>query len=490
MAHPAYLIRGVLTLGAAQLLSWVGASALAVLLPRYLGDANLGKLTFALAVTQIAGLLTDLGTATYLTKEVARGPSQTGALTTAALLMRLPLSLLASAAVLVVATVAVADPLARQIAYVLCLAILFDALSKVVLGSLQGMQQIKALAACSLLSKLSYAGLAALMLFNGAGPLEVAVAYVVGLGLGLALATVLLARRVRLAFRPERVVWRQVLVGGLPFFVWQAALLVYGQVDAVLLAVLTQDAVVGWYAAAYRIAAIPLFIPVVLMTVLFPALSATSTHVESFNALARRAVQTVVLVSLPIALGTMLLPDKLIQVFDYPEAFANSIVPMILLAADLPLGGVDMMIGTVLNARDRQRQWALTAVAAAILNPSLNLLAIPYTQATYGNGAIGAAAVTTLTELFMFVVGLRLLPAGTLTRSTAAYVFRCLLAGLAMAGGVWLVREQSILVSVTLGAILYGVCSLALRTMTISGIQEVRLRLLRRDRAANGALAA
>src|SRR5581483_10808760 len=70
VSSTAHFVRSVFALGIAQVLSWVGAIVLAIVLPRYLGGA------------------------TYLAKEIARAPARAGALTVNALAMRLPLSLL------------------------------------------------------------------------------------------------------------------------------------------------------------------------------------------------------------------------------------------------------------------------------------------------------------------------------------------------------------------------------------------------------------
>src|SRR4051794_26260531 len=110
------LIRSMFTLGAAQMLSWVGAALLVVLFPRYLGDVNFGKLTLAIAVTQLAGLLTDLGTATFLTKEIAREPGRATTHTSSALAMRLPFGIVAGVIVIASVNLLGYDPLTRDLA--------------------------------------------------------------------------------------------------------------------------------------------------------------------------------------------------------------------------------------------------------------------------------------------------------------------------------------------------------------------------------------
>jgi O-antigen/teichoic acid export membrane protein len=245
------------------------------------------------------------------------------------------------------------------------------------------------------------------------------------------------------------------------------------------LSFLTTDAVVGWYAVAYRIIMIPVFIPTIVVTVIFPALSAATHDSRAFAALARRGLHVIALVSTPMALGIMLLPDKIIHLLGYPETFDHSVVPLILLAPHLPLAAIDVMIGTVLNARDRQRQWAMTGVAAAILNPLLNLVAIPYAQATWGNGAIGAATITTFTEVFMLIGGLRLLPHGVYDRSTVLDLGKCLLATAAMGVTVWFMRDLPIAIPVAAGAAVYAVTCLLSGAVSLGELKEVHIHLVR-----------
>jgi O-antigen/teichoic acid export membrane protein len=472
-----HLVRSLFTLGIAQAFTWIGSALLTILLPRYLGDVNLGKLSFALALTSLVGLLADLGATTYLTREVAREPASAGRLAINLLVMRLPLSVFLAVSNIVFAHLAGFDEFTRQIIEVLSAGIVLSALSSVVMGTLQGLQQMRAMATISVVTKVGYALVAAAFLLIGAGALAVAVVWVSVASLGLISGVIVLLRNIRVTRSIDLSTWRPLLLAGLPFFVWQAALLVYGQIDTVILSFLSTDAVVGWYAVAYRIVMIPVFIPTIVVTVIFPALSAASSEATSFASLARRGVHLISLLSLPMALGIMLLPDKIIYLLGYPTNFDNSIVPLVLLAPHLPLAAIDVMIGTVLNARDRQRQWAIVGVAAAILNPLLNLVAIPYAQANWGNGAIGAATITTFTEVFMLVGGLRLLPKGVFGISTLLDILKCVFGAAVMGGAVWLTRDLPIVVPVAVGGVVYAAMCLATGAVSLGELKEVHLHL-------------
>jgi O-antigen/teichoic acid export membrane protein len=162
-------------------------------------------------------------------------------------------------------------------------------------------------------------------------------------------------------------------------------------------------------------------------------------------------------------------------------------MPVAILATTLPLVGVNMIVGSALTAQDRQRQWAFAGVAAAILNPAANFIAIPYTQTELGNGAIGAAAVTALTEVFLLLAGQYLLPRGVLDLATLYSALRCLLAGLTMAAVVWLARDLPFLITVPIGALVYGAASLILKTVSIGDVQRLRGYLVDRRAAVPAA---
>jgi O-antigen/teichoic acid export membrane protein len=269
-------------------------------------------------------------------------------------------------------------------------------------------------------------------------------------------------------------------VGGLPFFVGQAALLVYGQIDTVLLSFFAGDAVIGWYVAGVRIVSTAQFLPGIMITVIFPMLSAASATPARFNQINQQAMHAVLLLNLPLAVGIVLLADRVVHLLGYPASFDHSIVPLILLAAGMPLIAVDMIIVTALGAADKQRQWARMGVAAAVLNVGLNLLAIPYTRGTFGNGAIGAAAVTTLTELFIMVTGIWLLPRGVVGSATVTRSLRCVGATVLMAAVVIVLRTAPLAVPVIAGVVTYGCASLLLGAVSPAEVRLVARHLVRR----------
>jgi O-antigen/teichoic acid export membrane protein len=474
VADTSHFVTSLSAFGGAQLVSWLVTLTLLFLLPRFYSDTIVGKLVLASTLSTLIGLVTELGVTTYLAREIARDPSRADWLIGQVLGLRTVLSCLGLALTVTSAHIAGYDEATRQVIYVFCIGYLWEPLATVVNGSLQGFHQLKAMAGAATVLSLLRLTLTILIIYLGGGLLVLAGAELLTGALSLALATRVMLRFARLSFRFEWSAWRGIVQGGLPFFTWGLATLVYSKADILQLSLMTSDAVVGWYAVAYRIIGIPAFLPSIIMAVTFPALSATLSDPATFNGIARRSLRAVLLTCLPLGLGIMLLADKAVGLLVFSDGFASSVILIVILAPHVVLVGLNMQLATVLNTSGGHWKWTTSAIVASVMAPVLNLVAIPYTHEVYGNGAIGASLVTVLTEVVLFVAALRLMPPGLIDGATARYAMRCLAAGIAMAAIVWPARELPIVAPIALGGLTYGLASLALGAVSIDDLRALR----------------
>jgi hypothetical protein len=89
-----------------------------------------------------------------------------------------------------------------------------------------------------------------------------------------------------------------------------------------------------------------------------------------------------------------------------------------------------------------------------------------------------------VTELFMMVVGLILMPRGVLGRETAVWALRCLGACLVMAVVVLLLRGATIAVPVVVGALTYVAASLSFGTLALSDVRAALRHVVSRAEVA------
>ncbi len=481
----AHFVRGLTALGLAQITSWAGSAVAVVLMPRYLGAAGLGRFSVVASVVAVFLIASDLGISVYQAKEVARNPDQAATLYVPALLARLLTSLLVAAVSAATFHQLFSDPVTQVTGYVASALIVTGAFQGTY-ATLQGLHRPRLVGATTAINAIALAALTAAVLFGGGGPVACAAAAVAASAIYQGASAILLFRHLRPRWRTSpRLMWR-VVRAGIPFAAWSAALSAYSQIDVVMLNVMTRPEVVGWYAVAQRLTALAGFVPSLVLTIGFPVLAASAADTRAFAAVARQVLRVIMLVTLPLALGLAILPQDITRALHYPASFSNAWLPLQLLALQVPLVAADMVIGTALNARDRQKQWTLAAVSAAVLNPLVNLWAIPFTQHLLGNGAVGAAAVTGLTELYMMGLGLWLLPRDVFGWADLGMMARIVAACVPMSIVAYLLSGHFIAVPIVAAGVVFGLAALATRAVSIGDLRALGRVIRERRERANG----
>jgi O-antigen/teichoic acid export membrane protein len=463
------VVRNILALLVNQVGTWIITLVLTIVLPRYLGVDDFGLYSFAIAFVGFFALGMRLGTGTYLTWRIPREPELAGRLTFNTLLLQLPLILACSAVAIIILPLIDPHPLALQIIAIVLLATSVSSLSATLSSGLAGLQIMKAPAFITLLS--SAVGMTLIVVGTRLhiSLLGVALTGVLAEVMTFVALGAYALRKLHLRFNVDSTLWRAILLGGLPFFAWSVVLLFYWQIDITMIKIIVPDhanAVVGWYAAASRLVNIPLFLPMIVIAPLLPALSAErNAESPKFRDMVSRSLRLVTLVALPAGVGVVILANEITALLNYPPGFGPVALLLRILAFNVPVVAIDMILGTALIAAARQRAWTIVGVVAGIFNPIVNLWAIPFTQSVFGNAAIGAAVVTIATELVMFVGALYLRPKGVFTRGDIWYTARCLLAAGVMAPVVYLFSKAGVglFPSIVYGAITYGAVAYTLK---------------------------
>ena len=109
-----------------------------------------------------------------------------------------------------------------------------------------------------------------------------------------------------------------------------------------------------------------------------------------------KSVKYLVILGLPIAVGTTLLANPIILII-YKSGFSQSIVALQILIWSIPIIFINYILGTAINSINKQRDTVKTTFVAMLLNIILNLLLLPK------YGLIAACFITVLTELTCFM---------------------------------------------------------------------------------------
>lgn len=468
------IAKNMMTLLGSQVATWGVGFLLLVILPQQLGDRQFGQLNFAGSFVTIFGLFAGLGAATFIVKQTARDSGRVGPYVYNSLLMNLTLASLLSVAAVASAYGLGYPARTCQVVAISCIGMALSALNGSLVAGLQGQQLMARTALWNVVGR--YAGCVAVIgaLAAGTGLLGVALAgSLVGLPSLLGNGAQIF-RQLREGARLDLRLWKVLALGGMPFLFWSLVLTVYGSIDIVLLSKMANDAVVGWYALAYRLVGVPVFLATIMVTALFPQLSADGASASpQFNALVNRGVRVAFFAGAPMAAGIALVAGDMIAFLHYSSQFTHSVPLIQILALHIPVVGVTMLLGSALMARDRQKQWVVVGFVAAIFNPLANLIAIPATTRAFGNGAVGASIITVATELVMLGGAIYLLQSdGVFDRRTLGFVLRCLAACAAMMSAVVVARDVWFPARVVIGMVTYGLASLAVGTFSATDLRH------------------
>jgi O-antigen/teichoic acid export membrane protein len=250
--------------------------------------------------------------------------------------------------------------------------------------------------------------------------------------------------------------WWDLFRKGLPFAYAGAVILMFFQVDAVLLEQMRGPEEVGWYSAPVRVLEGLTLVPRVLGYALIPTMAALYTSSPaSVTSLYRRGSKYLLLAGLPVAAFGVLASDPFIPLLFGPD-YGPSITLSRLLLPAAAFMFLSNFAETTLACINRWSTIVVASTIALALNVGLNLLWIP----TYG--AQGAAWATILTEGAYLLMAAGALHALGYRFSWPREAARPILATAAFAGALWLARGLPLLASAALASAAFAAATLAL----------------------------
>ena len=184
------------------------------------------------------------------------------------------------------------------------------------------------------------------------------------------------------------------------FFAMSCSVVIYTNLDTVMLGFMRGDAEVGYYNAAVKIKTVLVSVVASLGSVLLPRVSyyAEQGMREEFARLGRKALGFVVLAAAPAAVFFMIFADQAIGILAGP-AYMAAVPAMRIIMPTVALIGITNILGIqILVPLGRENVVLVSEAAGALVDLVLNLLLIPK------YGAAGAAWGTLAAEMVVLAV--------------------------------------------------------------------------------------
>jgi O-antigen/teichoic acid export membrane protein len=234
---------------------------------------------------------------------------------------------------------------------------------------------------------------------------------------------------------------------------------VFFQVDVLLLKPLRGDLEVGYYGTAYQYIRGLDIIPSYFTLAIFPLMSRLAESQR--DSLARAyvlSVKLLVMVALPIAVGTTFIARELILLLAGADYMPHSMIALQLLIWYMPIGFVNSVTQYVLIAINQQRFLTRAFLIGAGFNVLSNLVFIP----RYGYAA--AAVVTVLSEVALLIPFYYRVRKHLTALPWLEVYWRPCAAAAVMGGTMWLLRGTTVLLQAPVGVIVYLAVLAALGT--------------------------
>jgi O-antigen/teichoic acid export membrane protein len=384
-----------------QIVSLGIAAVYAILIARYLGVTGFGLLSTAIAFTAVFAPLTSLGLTTLATREVARDKSLAGKYLGNLFIIEIALAIGTFCLIALAAYVLRYPQQTIILIYILALSVVCAGFTGVFQSLFQAFERMEYQAIGLILSTVATFVVVIWGITARLGVVWFASAYFVGsLAVTIYSVTVYSKNFSLPHIEIDMKFWKRIFPEALPFALTGLFTTIYFYIDSVLLSVMKGAEAVGFYSAPYRLIMVLLFIPMVISTAIFPAMSRFHvTAKDSFRLIYESYFKYMAIVSVPIGIGTTLLAGQIITLI-FGVAYGNSAIALQILIWATVFIFLTAAFLRLFETSNRQMIVTKITAVGLIENVTLDLILIP--RLSYVGPSIATAA-TELTVLLLCV---------------------------------------------------------------------------------------
>ena len=457
--------------------------ALFLVIARVLGQNGLGNYSFIFAFTGIVFVLNDFGISTLFLREGSRNPERIQHYFKNAVTLKLFFGFLA----IVISFIAInflglLDIVAgfittnldltgelRTAVYIAAFSLFFWSIKELFLAVFQARQRMFFIGISRVIETFLIVVLGIYAINSGHGLIGLTLAFLASHFIVFLISAFACARLIKISLGFDFDFQKKFLKTSLPFWFTIFFMTISFRTDTVMIQLISGAAETGLYTSSFRLLEALYFIPLAVISAVFPAMSRLhKTDKVLLTRLYRKMFYYLLAIALPMGIGTMILADRII-LFLYGEQFAEAgFILQILILAEVAifLYGITAYL---LNAIDKQLLFTLTAAGAAILNIAMNLVLIPKLDST------GAAVSTVVTSFFVLVLLLYLAGKNGYSFNVLKISIKPVIAVAVMTLVLLALRDLHVLLIVPAAAVTYFAVLLI-----IKGVEEEELILVRK----------
>jgi O-antigen/teichoic acid export membrane protein len=442
---------------------------------RYLGAELYGIYSFAMFFSFLFATLSDGGLTLIMTRETARDTGKAGAYAGSVALMKVGLVLFSLLLLWGALALMNLSPLKVEAVYVAAVANLVYFYGLTAIGVFRAFERMEyesvvlVLQGCVLL----FVVLAAI--YFEASVLALLGAVLVSYAVMTAAGWLLVGKRfVRPEFHIDPASWRFLFREAVPVGVSALLFVSYSRIGTVALELSQTSTEVGLFNAAFSLTRNLGVIPVAFSGAILPTFAQLAVRgVREVSLAYTKALNFMLILALPIAVGGTFLADQLVHLIYGPDFAGAGIAFRIVIWALLFLF-LSLITRSALQGIDRQVLWTYVLAAGVGVNLVMNLLLVPRI------GIEGASLALLAADVIVFVLSFGLV-ARHLSLSVTAIAARALkplACALLMGAALYFLRDNNLFLSLIVSAAVYALSLLLFRTFDAEDVAMIKGALM------------
>ncbi|MBD3311197.1 MAG: oligosaccharide flippase family protein [Candidatus Magasanikbacteria bacterium] len=441
------------------------------LIARMIGAEGMGKYFLALSFTTIFVVFVDLGFSNVLVRESAKYKDKAQEYFSNVLAVKFFLGLFTYIALLITVNILEYSTEVKNLIYLSGVTMLFDSLHLSIYSIFRAFGKLKYEAIGIVGSQILTLLMGSFFLFSGYPLIFLILAFTIPSFINVCFAAVFLYREYKIKLLPKynKKIFLYLGSIAIPFGLAAIFSRVYTYIDSVMLSKMAGEAAVGWYSIPHKIVQAFLFIPGALVAVIYPRFS--ELFIKDKKRLAyvfERSFKYLLIIAMPIAVGIVVLAKDII-VHIFTEEYLNSVLPLQILIVGLIFSFTALLIGSFLNACNRQVAQTTIAALVMVVNIVLNLILIPI------YGIVGAAISALVGNILLVKIGYLLIP--KITRLSHTYILKNIIklgsSSIAMGLIVWIVNmHYNFISAIVVGILVYPIMLVLTNAINKSQIKE------------------
>ena len=379
-----------------QIIASVCGFVWTILMARYLGVSNYGILGFAVSITGILGIIDDLGISNHIVRHVATdydsAPKYLGNIIPFKIILGI-INLIVTPIILILLKI---DGYTIFITLLFTIEIIFKSYANSLFGVFQAFEEGKYQGIGNTLMNTATLLFILIAIYADLGLLGVSISYILANLITFIYTYYVLNKHItKPKFELDWEFCKKITILSLPFAITGILYTVYYSIDMVMLTKIVGDYATGLYNATYKLIAVLNLFYSVYTAVIFPVMSKFYQNDKKLLVISyEKSIKYLMLVMIPIAIGTMIYSLDIIQLI-YGNQYDAAASVLSILIWTVCLLFISGAANTLLNASHKERTVTKIYAIAAVFNIALNFVMIPHFSYN------GAAVTTVLSDLLI-----------------------------------------------------------------------------------------